>query len=94
MRSKKYEGGGRMATVVAQKWGNSLGIRVPKDIADQLGIKQGTEVELSVIEHEGIITLKPKKTRKKYTLEELISQITAENRHEEVEFGVEGRELI
>ncbi len=83
-----------MSTVIAQKWGNSLGIRIPKEAADRIGIDQGSEMELSVIGSEGVITLKPKRTRKKYTLEELISQITPENRHEEIDFGTEGRELI
>ena len=83
-----------MSTVIAQKWGNSLGIRIPKDAADRIGINQGSQMVLSVIGSEGIITLKPKKTRKKYTLEELLSQITPENRHEEIDFGIEGRELI
>lgn len=82
-----------MATVTAQKWGNSLGIRIPKEAAEKIGIEQGTELELHVI-GENTITLKPKKTRKKYTLEQLLSEITLENRHEEIEFGKEGRELI
>ncbi len=83
-----------MSTVIAQKWGNSLGIRIPKEAADRIGIGQGSEMELKVIESEGIITLKPKRVRKKYTLEELLSQITPENRHKEIDFGNEGRELI
>jgi len=28
------------------KWGNSLAIRIPGDLAQQLGIKEGDEVEL------------------------------------------------
>ena len=28
------------------KWGNSLAIRVPKDVATALGVKEGDEVEL------------------------------------------------
>lgn len=83
-----------MSTVIAQKWGNSLGIRIPKEAADRLGIDQGSEMVLNVIGSENIITLKPKKSKKKYTLEELISQITPENRHKEIDFGTEGRELI
>ncbi|QBK27170.1 AbrB/MazE/SpoVT family DNA-binding domain-containing protein [Ureibacillus thermophilus] len=83
-----------MATVTAQKWGNSLGIRIPKEVADKLGIKQGSEMILSISEKDEIITLQPKKRRKKYTLEELVSQITPENRHEEISFEIEGRELI
>ncbi|MCK7607416.1 AbrB/MazE/SpoVT family DNA-binding domain-containing protein [Geobacillus stearothermophilus] len=92
--SVKKKGENVMSTVIVQKWGNSLGIRIPKDAADQIGIQQGSEMELHVIEDEGIITLKPKRARKKYTLEELLSQITPENRHKEIDFGVEGREWI
>ncbi|WP_146553224.1 AbrB/MazE/SpoVT family DNA-binding domain-containing protein [Rummeliibacillus sp. SL167] len=83
-----------VSTVTAQKWGNSLGIRIPKDAADKIGINQGSEMELSVIGRENIIILKPKKTRKKYTLQELLSQITPENRHKKIDLGIEGRELI
>lgn len=83
-----------MTTVIAQKWGNSLGIRIPKEAAERIGIEQGSEIELRVIGNENIITLKPKRTQKKYTLEELVSQITPENRHMEIDFGGEGRELI
>lgn len=82
-----------MTTVTAQKWGNSLGIRIPKEAADRIGIDQGSEIELQVIGNE-TITLKPKRPKKKYTLEELLAQITPENRHEEIDLGTEGRELL
>jgi antitoxin MazE len=29
------------------KWGNSLAIRIPKDVAEALGLKEGDEVDLS-----------------------------------------------
>lgn len=83
-----------MSTVIAQKWGNSLGIRIPKEAADRIGISQGSEIELYVTGSENTITLKPKRTKKKYTLEELLSQITPENQHKEIDFGIEGREII
>ena len=82
-----------MSTVTAQKWGNSLGIRIPKEAADRIGIGQGSEMELRVVGGESI-TLKPKRTPKKYTLEELLAQITPKNRHEEIDFGTERRELL
>lgn len=82
-----------MSTVTAQKWGNSLGIRIPKEAADKLGIAQGSEIELQVNQNKNI-TLTPKKTRKQYTLEELLAEITPENRHLEIDFGIEGRELF
>jgi hypothetical protein len=36
----------------------------------------------------------PTSKRNRYTLEELVSQITPENRHEEIDFGIEGNEII
>jgi len=83
-----------VSTVIAQKWGNSLGIRIPKEAAEKIGISQGSEIELLFSRDDKTIILKPKKLQKKYTLDELISQITPENRHNEIDFGLEGRELI
>ena len=28
------------------KWGNSLAVRIPKDVAETLGIKEGDEIDL------------------------------------------------
>ncbi|GKV70127.1 multidrug transporter MatE [Sporosarcina sp. NCCP-2716] len=83
-----------MSTITAQKWGNSLGIRIPKEAAARIGIEPGSELELEVLGDGNTITLKTKKPKKKYSLDELLSQITAENRHEELDFGREGRELL
>jgi antitoxin MazE len=30
-----------------QKWGNSLGLRIPRSLADQIGLGAGTAVSLS-----------------------------------------------
>lgn len=74
-------------TTKVQKWGNSLAVRIPSSIAEQLDLSQGSEVELSV-ENQSI-TVKPKK--KKPTLEELVAQITPKNKHEEVDLGEKER---
>ncbi|MFJ5771577.1 AbrB/MazE/SpoVT family DNA-binding domain-containing protein [Psychrobacillus sp. NPDC093180] len=79
-----------MVTKVSQ-WGNSLGVRIPKTIADKLNIKEGTEMNMYA--DDNMITLEPVKTR--YTLEELVSQITDENKHSSIESGEPmGDELI
>lgn len=78
------------ATTKVQKWGNSLAVRIPSNIAEQLAIHQGAEMEISV-ENQKII-LVPKK--KKPTLEELLAKVTPENRHAEIDFGTEGNEFI
>ena len=77
-------------TTTVQKWGNSLAIRIPAGVAEQIDIQQGSEMEMTV----GLqgITLIPKK--RKPTLEELLSKCTPENRHAEIDFGVIGKELF
>jgi antitoxin MazE len=89
---KRIEKGGRvtMSTTV-QKWGNSLGIRIPSQIAEQIAVGQGSEVDLVVGDDHTLIVI-PKK--KKPTLEELLAQCKPENRHDEIDFGIEGKELF
>jgi antitoxin ChpS len=53
------------------KWGNSLGLRVPKDIAERLRLSEGLRVELETDE-AGRIIMTP--ARRRYTLEELLAQ--------------------
>lgn len=79
-----------MSTTV-QKWGNSLGIRIPSHIAEKIEICQGTEVDL-IVGDDHTLTVVPKK--KKPTLEELLAQCKPENRHDEIDLGREGKELF
>lgn len=32
------------------KWGNSLAVRIPKDVAEALGLKEGDEIDLTATE--------------------------------------------
>ena len=59
-------------TTTVQKWGNSLGIRVPKAIAEQVQLKDGSAVEFDT--SRGVLTIRPlrRARRSKYTLAELI----------------------
>ena len=65
------------------RWGNSLAVRIPRDCAAELGLSEGTAVELTVSDRR--LVLAP--ARRKYTLEELVDAITPENRHEETDWG-------
>ena len=65
------------------KWGNSLAIRIPGSYAKDLDLREGMEVDVSLL--EGALLLRP--APRQYTLEELVSQITPENRHEETDWG-------
>lgn len=70
-----------------KKWGNSLGIRIPKIIAKDLKITEGTLVNIEDI--DGKIVISPKKN----TLQNILKQINAENIHSELDFGKqEGQE--
>lgn len=74
-----------------QKWGNSLGVRIPRPLADQARIGEGSVVDLE--EHDGKIVIKLVAPAE-YALDELVAGITDENRHEEVETGGSvGREV-
>jgi antitoxin MazE len=42
-------------TIKVQKWGNSLGVRIPRKIANSLHLISGTEVEVTVKEQTIII---------------------------------------
>jgi antitoxin MazE len=66
------------------KWGNSLGIRIPKQLADQVQLQEGDEIEISAAENQLIVT--PLK-RKKYTLEELLEGMGEDNLHSEIDWG-------
>ncbi|WP_407272651.1 AbrB/MazE/SpoVT family DNA-binding domain-containing protein [Radiobacillus sp. PE A8.2] len=92
--SNEKKGVGTMTSATTvQKWGNSLAVRIPRDIAERIAIQQGSEMELIVVD-DNKITLVPKNQKKKYSLEELLSKITPENRHDDIDFGVEGNEII
>lgn len=67
-----------------KKWGNSLALRIPKLLAEQLDIKTDSEVEIAVEDGQMVIRPLPEPT---LTLEELLAQITAENLHKEVDTG-------
>lgn len=73
-----------------QKWGNSLALRIPKAIAQQVGVSHSSEVEISV--QEGKIVIAPLPAAR-YDLAGLLAQVTPENLHGETDWGAaQGRE--
>ena len=65
------------------KWGNSLGLRIPQSIAEQIKLSEGSQVVLEVV--DGNLVIKPKRT--KYSLDALLEDITQENLHGETDTG-------
>jgi len=76
--------------IQVQKWGNSLAIRIPKALAADTKIKQGSVVALSLV--KGKLIAAP--IEPEYALEQLLTGITGENRHQEFDTGkAVGKEL-
>lgn len=70
-----------VVTKRVQKWGNRLAFRLPKSFAEELEIGEGTEVDLQVVSGQFVAV------PKKLTLDDLMSEITEENRHGETMTG-------
>ena len=64
-----------------QKWGNSLGVRIPLSLAEKTGLKEGVPVDLQADDDALIIR------RKQYSLEQLLAQVSTDNTHKEIETG-------
>jgi antitoxin MazE len=70
------------------KWGNSLALRVPKVFAQEIGASVGKPATMEVRDGKLVVELaKPRRRPRRYTLEQLVSGITPENRHSELEWG-------
>lgn len=67
-----------------QKWGNSLGVRLPKHIAQNQSLKAGSRVVVSETETGIAIDVVKKKYR---TLDEMLKEVTPENMHEAADWG-------
>ncbi len=71
----------RGANTHVAKWGDSLAVRIPKAIAEQWGVQEGTAVEIRAQQDRVVLR------RKSFVLADLVAQITPENRHPEQDFG-------
>jgi antitoxin MazE len=61
-------------TNIINKWGNSLGLRIPQPIANKVGLTAGTVVSIEVVKDTIVIST----VRKKYSLDELLEGVTPE----------------
>ena len=66
-----------------QKWGNSLAIRIPKNITKDSRVSEGSNIDIMV--ENGKIILSP--SPKVYSLKELLKNVTDENIHSEISTG-------
>ena len=77
--------------VQVARWGNSLGLRIPKDIAARVGLHEGTRVEVEAEGDRIIIT----PGRRRYVLADLLKGMTPEAMREAFDWGPDkGREIV
>jgi len=69
-----------------QKWGNSQGIRIPKQLLLLASFKEGEEVEI-IAEYGKIIIRHKEKPVKKYKIEELFADYQIGNNLKEEDWG-------
>ena len=76
-----------------QKWGNSQGLRLAKQVLEDAHIAVGDDVEVTT--RDGVIVITPtRRVRGKMSLERLLSRIPKGYKGEEMEWGKpEGREV-
>jgi antitoxin MazE len=67
-----------------QKWGNSLGVRIPRGLAEEVGLGAGTEVSLT--SKYGELVLRPS-VPSRLRLEDLLAGVTPENIHACIDTG-------
>ncbi len=65
--------------VTVSRWGNSLGVRIPRALAADAQITEGTTVDVRV--EDGRLVATP--VTDEITLDALLAEITPENLHEE-----------
>jgi antitoxin MazE len=72
------------------KWGNSLGLRVPRDLAARIGLTEGTRVDVEARGDRLVVT----KSNRRFTLDELLAQMTPEREHRAFDDAPRGSEIL
>lgn len=65
------------------KWGNSLAVRIPRAVAEEAHLQEGDTIVIEAL--KGRVELRP--SERIPTLNQLIAQITPENRYGETTWG-------
>jgi len=77
--------------VVLTRWGNSLGLRIPKAMTEQIGLTDGSRVEVQMEEDRIVIS----SARPRYLLSDLLVGTTPEDMRDAFDWGDNvGREIV
>jgi antitoxin MazE len=77
--------------VQISKWGNSLGLRLPRALAQQIGVREGQKV--NIVADGARLVVEPVSPR--FSLRDLLVNMTPESMREAFDWGEdEGRERV
>ena len=68
-----------------KKWGNSLAVRIPQRVAEELGLSDNTDIEIT--SNSKAIMIKASAPIQKLTLEALLEGVTPASVHGEFDWG-------
>ncbi len=69
-----------------QKWGNSQGVRLSKEVLEAAGMDVGDDVDVTV--QDGVVLVTPaRRVRGRVTLEGLLGDLPADHKATEVDWG-------
>lgn len=73
------------------RWGNSLGLRIPKDIASRFGLNEGGRVDIEAEGDRIVIRV----DRPRYDLEDLLTGMSPDDMRDVFDWGPDvGREVV
>jgi antitoxin MazE len=73
------------------RWGNSLGVRIPRDVAGRIGLSEGASLEIEAKNDRIVLS----RARPRYRLEELLVGITPRAMRAAFDWGDDrGREAV
>jgi antitoxin MazE len=76
-----------MPRQILKRWGNSLAVRIPANIATELSLEEGQEVHVELM--DGGVSVRPHRAIRRFSRERLIQQHKAAtlSPHAEIDFG-------
>lgn len=76
--------------VTLSQWGNSVGVRLPREVIDRIHLEVGSRLEIQVEDERIVLT----PSRPRYTLDELLAGMTPDKEHPLEDDGPVGSELL
>ena len=82
------------ATATVKMWGNTRAVRIPKALAQEAGLENGTQVTLSRARNGILVRRVAPARRKTYKLSALLAQCKGRNPNRELIQEKSGREIF